>query len=114
MLERIDHALFDRRDVVSRHDAAGNAVLELEAVAARQRLDFKHHIAELAVTAGLLLVTATLRDRLADGLAVTHGGRPRRNRHHEALGKTFGCDPKVHFALSPDHHFVAFRVVHDG
>ena len=31
MLERVDHALLYRRDIVARHHAAGDALLELEA-----------------------------------------------------------------------------------
>ena len=58
VLERVDDALLDRRDVIARHHAAGDLLLELEAGAARQRLDLEHHVAELAVTAGLLLVAA--------------------------------------------------------
>ena len=58
VLERVDDALLDRRDVIARHHAAGDLVLELEAGAARQRLDVEHDVAELAVAAGLLLVAA--------------------------------------------------------
>ena len=61
VLERVDHALLDRRDVVARHHAAGDLLLEHEAGAARQRLDVEHDVAELAVAAGLLLVAAALR-----------------------------------------------------
>ncbi len=114
VLERVDDALFHRRNVVARHHAAGDAVLELEARVARQRLDLQHHVAELAVAAGLLLVPAALRDRLADGLAVADGRRPGRHRHLIAVRQPLGGDAQVHLALAPDHHLVAFRIVHDG
>ena len=114
MLERVDHALLHRRDVVARHHAAGDLLLELEAGRARQRLDLEHHVAELAVAAGLLLVPAAHGDRLADGLAIADGRRLRHDRHAEAVGEPLGGDAQMHLALAPDHHFVAFRIVHDA
>ena len=115
MLERVDDALLDRRDVVARHHAAGDLVLELEAGAARQRLDLEHDVAELAVAAGLLLVAAALRDRLADGLAIADRSAGRvDDRHREAIGEPLGGDAQMHLALAPDHHLVGFGIVHDG
>ena len=61
VLERVDHAFLDRGDVVARHHAAGDLLLEHEAGAARHRLDVEHDVAELAVAARLLLVAAALR-----------------------------------------------------
>src|SRR6185312_6850765 len=66
LLEGLDAALLDRGNVVARHHAAGDLVLELEARTARQRLDVEHHVAELAVAAGLLFMTPTLLDWLLD------------------------------------------------
>ena len=43
-----------------RHRAADDLFVELEAGAARHRLDVEHDVAELAVAAGLLLVAAAL------------------------------------------------------
>ena len=114
MLERVDDALLHRRDVIARHHAAGDLVLELEAGAARQRPDLHHHVAELAVAAGLLLVPAADRDRFLDGLAIADGRRPRRHRHGKAIGEPLGRHAQVHFALAPDHHLVVLRIVHDG
>src|SRR6185436_20710858 len=71
VLERVDYAFFHRRDVVARHHTAGDAILELEAGPTRQRLDLEHHVAELTVTAGLLLMAAALCDRLANRLAIS-------------------------------------------
>ena len=70
MLEPVDDAFLDRGDVVARHHAAGDFLLEREARAARHRFDVEHDVAVLAVPAGLLLVPAALDDALADGLAV--------------------------------------------
>ena len=77
LFERLDRAFLDRRDEVSRHHAAADLVLELEAGAARQRLDVEHDIAELAVAAGLLLVPAALDDAFLDGFVVADRRPPR-------------------------------------
>ena len=55
LLHRLD-ALLDRRDVLLRHRAADDLVLELEALAGLQRLDDDLDAGELARAAGLLLV----------------------------------------------------------
>src|SRR3979411_2557649 len=70
MLEAVDDALFDRRNVIARHHTAGDLLLEREAGAARKRPDVEHDVAELAMTARLLLVPAALADRFANRLAV--------------------------------------------
>src|SRR5207342_2941085 len=106
VLERVDYAFFHRRDVVARHHTAGDAILELEAGPTWQRLDLEHHVAELTVTAGLLLMAAALCDRLANGLAISHRRRTRRDRHHEPLGKAFRRHAQMHLALPPDDHLV--------
>ena len=70
LLHGFAHALLDRGDEVARDHPADDLVDELEAFAARQRLDLEPAIAELAAAAGLLLVLA-LRARLAlDRLAI--------------------------------------------
>ena len=48
-------------------------LFELEAFAAADRADFDDHVAELAVTARLLLVAAVLANRFAHGLPVADG-----------------------------------------
>ena len=58
-------------------DAALHLVDELEALAARQRLDAQEHLAELPGAAGLLLVPAVPLGARRDGLAVGDRGRPR-------------------------------------
>ena len=114
MLERVDDAFLDRRDVVARHHAAGDLVLEGEARAARHRLDVEHDVAVLAVAAGLLLVPAALDDAFADGLAVADGRLPPLDGDAEAVGEPFGGDAQVHLALPPQHDFVGLGIVHDG
>jgi hypothetical protein len=54
--------MLDRRDPLAGHGAAGDLVVELETLAARQRLDLDDDVAELAVAARLLLVAARLGD----------------------------------------------------
>ena len=108
------HALLHRRDVIARHHAAGDPVLELEAGAARQRLDLQHRVAELAVAAGLLLVPAAHGDRFADGFAIADRRRPRRDRNRIAVAEPLGRHAQMHLALAPDHHLVVLGVVHDA
>ena len=74
VLQIVRHADLDRGDELPRHHAAGDLLGELEAGAARQRLDVEHHVAELAVAARLLLVPAADLDALADRLLVGHAG----------------------------------------
>ena len=52
------HAGLDGRNVLLRHDAAGDRIGERKSRAARQRLDLDDDVAELAVAARLLLVPA--------------------------------------------------------
>jgi len=70
VLERVDDAFLDRRNVVARHHAAGDLFLKRESSAARLRLDLEHYVAVLAVAAGLFLVPPALHDRFADGFTV--------------------------------------------
>ena len=111
VLERVEHAFFHRRDVIARHHTTGDLFLEFETRAARQRLDVEHHIAELTVTAGLLLVTSTLLRAFANGLAITDRGRPGHNSNAKAIGQAFARDAQMHLPLAPYHHFMGFRIV---
>ena len=109
--QSIDHALFHRADIISRHRAADDLFLKLEAAAARHRLDLQHHIAELAVTAGLFLVPAALGDRFADRLLISDRRRLRFDVDAEALAQALQRDPQMHLALSPQHDVVGLRVL---
>ena len=112
-LQPVNHAFLHRRNVVARHRAANDLFLECKAFAARQRADLQHHIAELAVTAGLFLVAATLGDRFADGLLIADHRRMRFDIDAEALVQTLHRHPKMHLALPPQHHVMGLRVVND-
>ena len=114
VLERVDDALLDRRDIVARHHAAGDLFLEGEARAARHRLDVEHDIAVLAVAARLLLVPAALDDAFADGLAVADARLTPLDGDAVAVAQPFGGDAQMHLALTPQHHLVRLRIVHDG
>src|SRR5262245_61262339 len=78
LLHRVLHAGLDRGNPLARDGAPGDLVDELKALAARQGLHLDDAIAELAVSAGLLLVTAALFSALADCFLVgrrwTSGG----------------------------------------
>ena len=69
LLDAVAQTLFNCREEVLRHGAADNFLGENEIVALAG-LEADEHIAELAVSAGLLLVSALNFDLLADGLSV--------------------------------------------
>src|SRR3990172_5395790 len=84
-----NYALLDSRDVLPGDGPAKNVVYELKLAAARQWLHFDFAVAELAVTAGLLLVAALDVGGTADGFTV----------------RGFECDTNVIAALEArDHH----------
>src|SRR5690606_32733190 len=68
--DRLLDALVDRGDVLLRHHAADDRVLELVALAFLVRRDLEPDVAELALAARLAHELAFRLDRLADGLAV--------------------------------------------
>ena len=109
--EAVDHALFHRADIVARHRAADHLFVEFEARAARHRLDLQHHVAELAMAAGLLLVAAALGDRFADGLLIADRGRLRFDVDAKAVLEPLERDAQMHLALPPQHDVVGLRVL---
>src|SRR5439155_13859160 len=76
-VEHLAHALLDRGDELRRDRATLDLVDELEARAARQRLDSQIDLAELAGAAALLLVPVVSLGRRGDGLAVCDSRRAR-------------------------------------
>ena len=70
LAHRLADAVLDRRDPLLGDRSAVDLFLEVEAGAAGQRFHFDDHVAELAVAARLLLVTALLGHRFADRFAV--------------------------------------------
>ena len=106
----IDHAFLDRADVVARYRAADHLLRELEAGAARHRLDIEHDVAELAVAAGLFLVPAALGDPLADGLLIADRRRLRFDVDTEAVLQPLQRHAQVHLALPPQHDVVGLAL----
>ncbi len=95
----VAHAGVDGLDILAWHHAAGDGLGELETGPARQRLDVQHHVAELAVAAGLLLVPAALCRALADGLAIGNGGRPHLDGDLVLALQPLDGDAQVHLAM---------------
>src|SRR5215213_8400062 len=73
LTHRFAHAILDRWDPLLRDGPAVNLLLEMKAFPAAQRTDFDNHVAELAVPAGLLLVSSVLADGFPDRFPVAHG-----------------------------------------
>ena len=100
------HALFHRRHEHAGDDAALDHVDELEAGAARQRLDAQHHLAELAGAAALLLVAAVALGPARDGLAVGDLRRAGVEFQLVLLLHALQLGAQVHFAEAADHGLV--------
>src|SRR5262245_4725648 len=111
VLHVFDDAGLDRGDILLGHHAAGDRVAEQEAFAPGPRGNLDHDVAELAVSARLLLVTAAHLHALADRLLIGDVTRLRAGIDAEFPGKALECDPEMHLALAPQHHFVGFLVV---
>ena len=89
----------DGREILPGHGAAVHALGEGEALAAPARRDLQHHVAELAVPARLLLVTAAHRHLVADRLAIGDRRLCHFDRDAEARLQTLQRDAQMHFAL---------------
>src|SRR5665213_3584622 len=111
VLEIFDNTFFDRRDEIARHYAALYLIFEYETRSARQRLDVDVHIAELAVPAGLALVTAVLARRFLDRFLVRHARLMRADLEPVLAHKLFGCDLKMNLALSRQRHLLQLGVL---
>src|SRR5688500_14600443 len=77
VLENLLDALAHRGHELVRNDAALGGVDEIEAAAARKRLDAQAHFAELPRAAGLLLVAVCRFGLTGDRLAIRNARRPR-------------------------------------
>ena len=95
----VDHALFDRADIVARYRTADDLFVEFKAGAARHWLDIQHHVAELAMATGLLLVPAALGNRFADRFQIADRGWLRFDVDAEAVLEALECDAQMHLAL---------------
>ncbi len=100
-LHAVAHALLDRRDEVARDGAAEDVVDELEAAAARERLDAEPGVAVLAAPARLLLVLALHLGAALDRLLVG-----------DARGQHVHVD--VVLALHALHHHLDVELAHAG
>jgi hypothetical protein len=78
------------------------------------RLDLQHHVAELAVAAGLLFVPAPLGDRLADRLLIADRRRLRFDVDAKTVAQTLQRNAQMHLALPPQHDVVGARVMDHG
>src|SRR5690606_2048717 len=76
--------------------------------------DLEHHVAELAMTARLLLVAAALGDALADGLAVGDRRRVGFDRDLVLALETLDHDTQVHFAMAGQDGFPGLLVLLDA
>ncbi len=111
VLEVVRDADLDRRDVILRHHAAGDGVGELEPGAARLRLDVQHHVAELSVSARLLLVPAADRRPGPDRLLVGNVAPLPLDRDAILALQPFECDPQMHLALARQHDLMGVGVM---
>ena len=98
---------------MARNGAAGDLVDELEALAARQRLHLDDAIAELAVAAGLLLVTAAHFRVLAQAFLVRRRWRRGGDFDTEAALQPIEHDAQMRLALALQQDFVRRLIVHD-
>jgi hypothetical protein len=113
MRQHLAHALFHGRDELPGDGAALDLVDELEAAAARQRLDAQEHLAELAGAAGLLLVAVVAFGRRRDGLAVGDARRTRVDLELVGLAQPLQQHAQVQFAQAVDDGLVgAGHVLH--
>ena len=113
VVQHAAHAFLHRGDELVGDRAALHAVDELEALAARQRLDLEEHLAELAGAAGLLLVAAVALGARRDGLAVRDRRRPRVELELVLARHLLEDGAQVHLAQAAHHGLVGLRVVLD-
>ena len=88
--------------------------MEFETCATRHRFDFQHHVAELAMAAGLLLVPAALGDLFADGLLIADRRRVRFDVDAEPVAQALLRDAQMHLALPPQYDVVGALVLDHG
>ena len=113
VLDVVAQALFDRGDEVARHHAAHDRVLEVELGIGRVVVgtELDPHVAELAVSAGLLLVAALHVDLLADGLAVGDLRELQHALRAELAGQLLGDDFQMQLAQAGEHALGGFHVL---
>ena len=112
--QHLAHSFFYRGNELVGNRAAHDLVDELEARAARERLDLEVHLAELARAAGLLLVAAMAFGRARDGLAIRNARRVRLDVHAVPLGHALEHHAQVQLAHAVEHGLVHARVMLDA
>ena len=115
-LHAVEKSLFDRREEVLRHGAADDFLGKFQTF---RLAGFKAdpHVAELAVSAGLLLVAALNLHSAADGFAVGDAGLFGLRVGAEFILELGDDDVDVLFALTADDHLIGLGVgaeVHGG
>src|SRR5271155_4163302 len=108
--QSVAHAFFDRRNEVARDDAADDVVDELEALAARHRLDLQPAIAVLPAAAGLALVLALRLGAALDGFLVRNLGRLQLDVDVEFPPQFLHRDFDVHLTGARQNDVVRLRV----
>ena len=114
LADAVAQALFNRRDKVLRHAAADGLVREDHLFGFGLRLKADVDVAELAVAAGLLLVTAVDLDLLLDGLAVRDLGGLEHSLDLVLALELCHQDGQLHIARARDDEFLGFGIVAVG
>ena len=111
VLQCLDDAFLDSRDVVARDGPADDAVLEHKAGTARQRLHLDRAIGKLPVPAALALEARMLVGAALDRLAVWHRRGLPDHDQVLAVAQPVERDLQMHIALAPQHHLAQFGVL---
>ena len=114
LADAVAQALFNGRDEVLRHAAADRLIREDHLFGLGLRLEADINVAELAVAAGLLLVTAVDLDLLLDGLAVGDLCRAELGFDLILAQELGNDDAQVDVADTGDDHFLRLRIVAVG
>ena len=114
LADAVAQALFNGRDEVLRHAAADGLVREDHLFGLGLRLEADIDVAELAVAAGLLLVTAVDLDLLLDGFTVGDLGGLEHSLDLVLALELGHQDGELHVASARDDEFLGFGVVAIG
>ena len=116
LLDVVAKALFNGGDEVARYNAADNGIFEDElgigGIVIGTELD--DDVAELAVSAGLLLMAAAYVDLLADGLTVRDFGILQDALYAELGSKLLGGNFDVKFAQTGEQGLGGLNILGDG
>jgi len=116
LLDVVAKALFNGGDKVARYYAADNGIFEDElgigGYVVRTELD--NDVAELAVSAGLLLMASANVDLLADGLAIGDFGILKDALYAELGSKLLGGNFDVKFAKAAQKGLGGLNILGDG